>query len=185
MLSTRQCYEIIGLKQGCTETEIKSAYKQLALKYHPDKNAGSKGAEEKFKQINNAYEILTHTPRPTTFTSNPPKPQPQPEPQPPQARQHPTRDPRGGTPREHYPSVKDLYIERTLLESAWVILTKWERTTKLSLEEAQPLRSLMIKNRAILDHLERPGADKFGIGVPSAWRKQGRVSYDWSPENNR
>jgi len=57
-----------------------------------------------------------------------------------------------------------------------VILTKWERATKLSLEEAQPLRSLMIKNRAILDHLERPGADKFGIGVPSAWRKQGRVS---------
>jgi len=51
-------YGILGLKKGASETEIKKAYRKLALKYHPDRNK-EKGAEEKFKEISYAYEILS------------------------------------------------------------------------------------------------------------------------------
>ena len=50
-------YEILGVKKDATEAEIKSAYRKLARKYHPDVNK-EKGAEEKFKDINEAYEVL-------------------------------------------------------------------------------------------------------------------------------
>ena len=50
-------YEILGIKRGATEAEIKSAYRKLARKYHPDVNK-TKEAEEKFKEINEAYEVL-------------------------------------------------------------------------------------------------------------------------------
>jgi len=50
-------YEILGVKRDAKETEIKSAYRKLARKYHPDVNK-EKGAEEKFKDINEAYEVL-------------------------------------------------------------------------------------------------------------------------------
>jgi len=52
-------YEILGVSRNATQEEIKKAYRKLAHKYHPDKNPGDKQAEEKFKQINNAYEILS------------------------------------------------------------------------------------------------------------------------------
>jgi curved DNA-binding protein len=51
-------YRILGVSQNATQKEIKSAYRKLAQQYHPDKNPGDKGAEEKFKEINEAYEVL-------------------------------------------------------------------------------------------------------------------------------
>ncbi|WP_024790152.1 molecular chaperone DnaJ [Lebetimonas sp. JH292] len=52
-------YEILGVSRTATAIEIKKAYRKLAMKYHPDKNPGDKEAEEKFKQINEAYQILS------------------------------------------------------------------------------------------------------------------------------
>lgn len=51
-------YQILGVNQSSEEREIKKAYKKLAMKYHPDRNPGNKTAEEKFKKIKEAYEVL-------------------------------------------------------------------------------------------------------------------------------
>ncbi|HUL49809.1 MAG TPA: molecular chaperone DnaJ [Gemmatimonadales bacterium] len=51
-------YELLGVSREATETEIKRAYRKLAMQYHPDRNNGDKAAEEKFKQITEAYEVL-------------------------------------------------------------------------------------------------------------------------------
>ena len=51
-------YKTLGVSKSATEKEIKQAYRKLAQKYHPDKNQGNKAAEEKFKSINEAYEVL-------------------------------------------------------------------------------------------------------------------------------
>jgi len=59
MASTRDYYEILGLQKGATDAEIKKAYRLLAKKYHPDVNQGDKSSEGKFKEINEAYEILS------------------------------------------------------------------------------------------------------------------------------
>lgn len=55
----RDYYEVLGLKKGATDDEIKKAYRKMAMKYHPDKNPGDKTAEEKFKEANEAYSILS------------------------------------------------------------------------------------------------------------------------------
>lgn len=52
-------YKILGVKRGADEKEIKSAYRRLARKYHPDVNPGDPTAEEKFKEISEAYEVLS------------------------------------------------------------------------------------------------------------------------------
>ncbi len=52
-------YEILNVDRNASEEEIKKAYRRLALKYHPDRNPGDKYAEEKFKEINEAYEVLS------------------------------------------------------------------------------------------------------------------------------
>jgi curved DNA-binding protein len=52
-------YELLGLKKGATPEEIKKAYRKLAVKYHPDKNPGDKKAEDRFKEINEAYAVLS------------------------------------------------------------------------------------------------------------------------------
>ncbi|QHT66103.1 J domain-containing protein [Rhodocytophaga rosea] len=54
-------YQILGISRQAGIQEIKSAFKKLALQYHPDRNAGSLVAEEKFKQINEAYQVLSDT----------------------------------------------------------------------------------------------------------------------------
>jgi len=59
MADKRDYYEVLGLQKGASEEEIKKAYKKLARKYHPDMNPGDKTAEEKFKEINEANEILS------------------------------------------------------------------------------------------------------------------------------
>ncbi len=52
-------YKILGVSENATQEEIKQAYKRLAMKYHPDRNLGDKQAEEKFKEINEAYSVLS------------------------------------------------------------------------------------------------------------------------------
>ncbi len=52
-------YQILGVSRNATQDEIKSAYRKLAMKYHPDRNPGNKEAEAKFKEINEAYEVLS------------------------------------------------------------------------------------------------------------------------------
>lgn len=54
-------YKILGVTKQASQDEIKKAYRKLAVKYHPDKNQGNKGAEEKFKEISEAYDVLGDT----------------------------------------------------------------------------------------------------------------------------
>jgi molecular chaperone DnaJ len=60
-VSKRDYYEILGVERTSTEVEIKSAYRKLALKHHPDRNPGDKAAEEKFKEAAEAYSVLADT----------------------------------------------------------------------------------------------------------------------------
>ena len=58
-MQQKDYYEVLGVKRGAEEAEIKKAYRRLAMKYHPDRNANDKEAEEKFKEIQRAYAILS------------------------------------------------------------------------------------------------------------------------------
>ena len=59
MSTKRDYYDVLGVGKSADASEIKKAYRKLAMKYHPDKNPGDKEAEEKFKEINEAYEVLS------------------------------------------------------------------------------------------------------------------------------
>ena len=59
MAEKRDYYEVLGLKKGASEEEIKKAFRKMAMKYHPDRNPGDKKAEEKFKEVNEAYSVLS------------------------------------------------------------------------------------------------------------------------------
>jgi len=58
-MAKKDYYAILGVKRGASDKEIRQAYRRLARKYHPDVNAGDKAAEEKFKEMNAAYEVLS------------------------------------------------------------------------------------------------------------------------------
>ena len=60
-MSKRDYYEVLGVARGATDQEIKSAYRKLALKYHPDRNPGDKEAEDRFKEAAEAYSVLADT----------------------------------------------------------------------------------------------------------------------------
>ena len=60
-MSKRDYYEVLGISRTATEQEIKSAYRKLALKYHPDRNPADKTAEERFKEAAEAYSVLADT----------------------------------------------------------------------------------------------------------------------------
>jgi molecular chaperone DnaJ len=55
----RDYYEVLGIAKGASEEEIKKAYRKMAIQYHPDKNPGDKASEEKFKEVSEAYEVLS------------------------------------------------------------------------------------------------------------------------------
>lgn len=59
MADKRDYYEVLGLSKGASEDEIKKAYRKLAKQYHPDMNPGDKVAETKFKEVNEAYDVLS------------------------------------------------------------------------------------------------------------------------------
>lgn len=59
MASKRDYYEVLGVSKNATEDELKKAYRKLAIQHHPDKNPGDKQAEEKFKELSEAYEVLS------------------------------------------------------------------------------------------------------------------------------
>ena len=58
-MAQRDYYEVLGVKKGASIEELKKAYRKLAVKYHPDKNPGDKQAEDRFKEINEAYAVLS------------------------------------------------------------------------------------------------------------------------------
>ena len=60
LASKKDYYETMGLSKGASDAEIKKAFRKLAKKYHPDVNSGNKNAEQKFKEINEAYEVLSN-----------------------------------------------------------------------------------------------------------------------------
>src|SRR2546430_17173680 len=54
-------YDTLGVKKGASADEVKKAYRKLAAQYHPDRNPGDAAAEEKFKEVQNAYDVLSDT----------------------------------------------------------------------------------------------------------------------------
>src|SRR5438093_8370209 len=66
-MAEKDYYQILGVKKTATEEEIKKAYRALAKKYHPDKNKGNKEAENKFKEISEAYAVLSDKEKRTQY----------------------------------------------------------------------------------------------------------------------
>ena len=58
-MAKRDYYDVLGVNKNATPDELKSAYRKLAVKYHPDKNPGDKKAEDKFKEASEAYGVLS------------------------------------------------------------------------------------------------------------------------------
>lgn len=66
-MAKRDYYEILGVERGADEAEIKKAYRRVAMKHHPDRNAGDTASEEKFKEANEAYEVLSDPQKRATY----------------------------------------------------------------------------------------------------------------------
>ncbi|MEQ8497201.1 MAG: DnaJ domain-containing protein, partial [Gammaproteobacteria bacterium] len=58
-MAKRDYYEVLGVERGAGEAELKKAYRRLAMKYHPDRNPGDAAAEEQFKEVKEAFEVLS------------------------------------------------------------------------------------------------------------------------------
>lgn len=56
---SKDLYGVLDIDKSASKEEIKKAYRKLAMKYHPDRNAGDKDAEAKFKEVNEAYSVLS------------------------------------------------------------------------------------------------------------------------------
>jgi len=67
LATKRDYYEVLEVHRNASETEIKKAYRRLALKYHPDKNPGDKAAEEQFKELTEAYTVLSDAQKRAAF----------------------------------------------------------------------------------------------------------------------
>ena len=59
MADKRDYYDVLGLAKGASDDEIKRGFRKMAMEFHPDKNPGDKQAEEKFKEVNEAYSVLS------------------------------------------------------------------------------------------------------------------------------
>ena len=59
-METKDLYKVIEVSKGASQDEIRRSYRRLARKYHPDANPGDEGAEERFKGIQQAYEVLSN-----------------------------------------------------------------------------------------------------------------------------
>ena len=59
MASKRDYYEVLGVSKSATQEELKKSYRKLAVQFHPDKNPGDHSAEEKFKELGEAYDVLS------------------------------------------------------------------------------------------------------------------------------
>src|SRR3979490_969120 len=57
-MSKRDYYEVLGVSRTCTEVELKAAFRKLAMQHHPDRNPGDNECEHKFKELNEAYDVL-------------------------------------------------------------------------------------------------------------------------------
>ena len=68
-MSKRDYYEVLGVNKSSSESEIKKAYRKMAIKYHPDKNPDNKEAEAKFKEAAEAYDVLSNPEKKTTIRS--------------------------------------------------------------------------------------------------------------------
>ena len=66
-MAKRDYYEVLGLTKGASSEAVKKSYRKLALKYHPDKTQGNKDAEEKFKEVSEAYEVLSDQKKRMTY----------------------------------------------------------------------------------------------------------------------
>src|SRR6266702_8991516 len=66
-MSAGDYYAVLGVGRDASEGEVKKAYRKLAMTYHPDRNNGEKAAEEKFKQITEAYEVLSDPEKRATY----------------------------------------------------------------------------------------------------------------------
>ena len=66
-MSKRDYYSTLGVPRNASSDAIKKAYKKLAMKHHPDRNPGDKKAEAKFKELSEAYEVLSNTEKRNTY----------------------------------------------------------------------------------------------------------------------
>src|SRR3954464_13619965 len=58
VMAKRDYYEVLGVQRGASEADMKAAYRKLAMQHHPDRNPGDKDCEHRFKELNEAYDVL-------------------------------------------------------------------------------------------------------------------------------